>query len=53
MVIPGDVLHALLPQLRKADCLIPRPSEPTSVSIPFMKLTPQGAADPLPQRRRA
>jgi hypothetical protein len=50
MVIPGDVLHALLPQLRKADCLILRRNEPTSVSVPFMKLTP---ADPLPQRRGA
>lgn len=52
MVVPGDVLHALLPQLRKADCLIPRRNEPTSVSVPFMKLTPE-SADPIPQRRGA
>jgi hypothetical protein len=35
MVIPGEMLHALLPQLRKADCLIPRRNEPAAMAIPF------------------
>ena len=51
MVIPGEVLHTLLPHLRKADCLIPRPSESAAVAHPFMKLTPH--TDPVPQRRGA
>ena len=52
MVIPGDMLSALVPQLRKADCLIPRRNEPSGMAVPFMKLTAE-SPEPLPQRRGA
>lgn len=53
MVIPGDMLRALVPQLRKADCLIPRRTEPTGMALPFMKLAAEFPPEPVPQRRGA
>src|SRR5687767_7208318 len=50
MVIPRDVLEALIPQLRKAMCLMP-PKRKAEVGgpIPFMRVT--GDEDDAPVRR--
>ena len=40
MVLPRDVLAALLPQLRKALCLMPPPARPQDQSRQFPRLSP-------------
>lgn len=54
-VIPGEMLAALLPQLRKADCLIPRGGPRRSIDPDcVMRLTGEWPADqPTAMRRRA
>ena len=51
VVIPGETLSVLLPQLRKADCLIPkRCKQSLRIGGPSLRLTPT-EADPGPQTR--
>ena len=55
-ILPGDMLKALLPQLRKADCLISAPtSDQANRNIPYMRLCQddQGTTDPAAERRGA
>ena len=52
MIVPGEMLRALVPQLRKADCLIPRGNEAAQTTVPFMKLTPE-SFEPVRRRREA
>ena len=56
-ILPGDTLKALLPELRKADCLIPSAggTSQASRSIPYMRLCQddQGTTEPAAERRGA
>jgi hypothetical protein len=56
-ILPGDVLKALLPELRKADCLIPASGATSraSRSIPYMRLAAEDTStgEPAAERRGA
>lgn len=51
--IPGDMLPALLPQLRKADCLIPRDRRQAAPMYLRVVPAPHHDEEPVPERKDA
>ena len=54
-ILPGEMLKALLPELRKADCLIPKTGAASSASrsIPYMRLCQDDQSTSDAELRRA
>src|SRR5687768_16654324 len=52
MIVPGEMLRALVPQLRNPVFLLRRATAPTQTPLPFIKLT-LDSFDPVRRRRDA